>query len=45
VTGAVFRLYAATALPYEGCMSGQTTKRITMKTMTPSDGVVRVCAR
>jgi hypothetical protein len=38
------RLYAAAILPYDGGMFGQ-TKRSTMKTMTPSDGVLRVCAR
>jgi hypothetical protein len=41
---AVSRLYAAAVLPYCDGMFGQ-TKRITMKTMKPSDGVVRVCAR
>jgi hypothetical protein len=37
------RLYAVTALAYIAVMFGQTKR--TMKTMTPSDGVARVCAR
>jgi hypothetical protein len=38
-----YRLYAAAAVAYSAEMFGQ-TKRMT-KTMKPSDGVARVCAR
>jgi hypothetical protein len=39
----IIRLYAAAALPYGTRMFGLTTRSM-MKTMKPSDGVVRMCA-
>jgi len=39
----IIRLYAAAALPYGSFMFGPMTRRM-MKTMKPSDGVVRMCA-